>query len=83
MISLLLAAAMWISPTVEMENVRVAAFRKNTVNASEVTHAEWRISSLGVFNAYVNGMRVGEDWLAPGCTYNVKCRHEAAYDVTG
>lgn len=83
MISLLLAAAMWISPAVEMENVRVAAFRKNTVNASEVTHAEWRISSLGVFNAYVNGMRVGEDWLAPGCTYNVKCRHEATYDVTG
>ena len=83
MTALILAAALWISPDVDRGTVRVAAFRKDVVNASEVERAEWRITSLGVFNAYVNGRRVGEDWLAPGCTYNVKCRHEATYDVTG
>ena len=82
MIQILLAAALWISPNAETGSVRVAAFRKDVTNVSEVKRAEWRISSLGVFNAYVNGKRVGCDWLAPGCTYNVKCRHEATYDVT-
>lgn len=78
----LIAAALWISPDADVGSVRVAAFRKDAVNAAQVERAEWRITSLGVFNAYVNGRRVGEDWLAPGCTYNVKCRHEAVYDVT-
>jgi hypothetical protein len=82
MVTLILAVAMWISPAGEMTDVKVAGFRKDVTNAVKVIRAEWKVSALGVFNAYINGKRVGDDWLAPGCTYNVKCRHEASYDVT-
>ncbi len=74
-------AAQWITPSVTDATIRVAAFRRDVTNAADVVRAQLRVSSLGVFNAYVNGARIGEDWLAPGCTYNAKCRHEATYDV--
>lgn len=74
-------SATWITPSVTDATIRVAAFRRDFTNAADVVRAQLRVSSLGTFNAYLNGSRVGEDWLAPGCTYNVKCRHEATYDI--
>ena len=74
--------AVWISPCAEKISA-AAAFRRAFTNAGEVVSARLRITSLGTFNAFVNGLRVGNDWLAPGFTQNEKCRHEVVYDVLG
>ena len=53
-------------------------------NAGEVRKAEWAVSGLGVFEAFVNGWRIG-GWhaLKPGFTHVRKTRNYFVYDVTG
>ena len=59
-----------------------AVFEKREVNAGAVRRAVWNVTGQGVFEAYVNGTRVGDDFLKPGCTECGKCRHVYSYDVT-
>jgi alpha-L-rhamnosidase len=57
-------------------------FRRFFEVGGEVSRATLRITALGVFRAYINGARVGEDELAPGWT---DYRHRLTwtdYDVT-
>ena len=57
-------------------------FASDVVNADKVVSAKWMVTGLGVFEAYVNGARVGTDALKPGFTHVRKTRRSFTYDVT-
>jgi len=51
-------------------------------NATSVRSARWTVSGLGVFDVYLNGHRVGDDFLKPGFTHYAKTKYSFSYDVT-
>ncbi len=51
-------------------------------NAAAVVQATWTTTALGVYELYVNGKRVGGDFLKPGFTHPKKTRRAFTYDVT-
>lgn len=57
-------------------------FTRSFTNDNEIVSAKWTVSGLGVFEAYVNGVRVGEDFLKPGYTHYAKTKYSFTYDVT-
>ena len=57
-------------------------FATTLTNAAPVRRAVWTVSGLGTFEAYVNGLRVGDDFLKPGFTHWAKTKYAFAYDVT-
>ncbi len=57
-------------------------FVGEVVNAGDVKSATWTTTSLGVYEIYVNGVRVGTDVLKPGYTHVKKTRRSFSYDVT-
>ena len=57
-------------------------FASEVENADKVVSAKWMVTGLGVFEAYVNGERVGTDALKPGFTHVKKTRRSFTYDVT-
>ena len=57
-------------------------FAKTFVNAKAVKSATWTVTGLGVFDVYVNGARIGDDFLKPGFTHNKKTKYAFTYDVT-
>ena len=57
-------------------------FKARLVNPSDVRRADWLMSGLGVFEAYVNGVRIGNDFLKPGTTHRLKRKIAFRYDVT-
>ena len=57
-------------------------FKKHVSLSSEIKSAKLHISSLGVFVAEIDGVRVGDDFMAPGWTnYNKRLQY-FTYDVT-
>ena len=56
-------------------------FAREFKNSGEVVSAKWTVSGLGVFEAFVNGERVGNDFLKPGFTHCAKTKYEFSYDV--
>jgi len=51
--------------------------------AAGVRRAVLEITGLGLYRAFLNGERIGEDWLTPGCNdYDAYVRVQA-YEVTG
>ncbi|MFC1463162.1 family 78 glycoside hydrolase catalytic domain, partial [Verrucomicrobiota bacterium] len=76
--------AEWIaSPLVggPRTTVPVPYMRKDMTLDGEVASARLYITALGVFEASINGQRVGEDVLAPGWTYFPKQVRYHVYDV--
>ena len=59
-----------------------AVFERGFVNGGAVRRATWAVTAQGVFEAFANGRRVGDDFLKPGVTECGKCRHVYSYDVT-
>ena len=51
-------------------------------NVGEVRKATWHTTALGVYEVYLNGKPVGEDFLKPGFTHVKKTRRSFTYDVT-
>ena len=51
-------------------------------NEGEIRSAKWTVAGLGVFEVFVNGKRIGEDFLKPGFTHNKKTKYSFSYDVT-
>ena len=51
-------------------------------NAARVVSAKWMITSLGVFQPYLNGVPVGEEFLRPGFTHHEKTKYSFTYDCT-
>ena len=81
----------WISvvdaPVVTGVNSKRAAdganwFLSTITNEGEVTSAKWMTTALGVYEAYINGKLVGEEFLKPGFTHRTKTRRSFTYDVT-
>ena len=58
-------------------------FARSFANRGDVAKATWKVSGLGVFEAFVNGRRVGDDFLKPGFTHTGKTKYAFTYDVTG
>lgn len=70
---------------VEAEHSRLSAryLRKQFEVDKEVKHATLYISGLGMYEAFINGQRVGEQVLAPAPTDYRRTVLYNAYDVTG
>ena len=87
------AASVWLSvPDAPVENEKVGEgslaapgtswFVRELANAGEVVSATWMTAGLGVYELYVNGRRVGADFLKPGFTHYAKTKYAFTYDVT-
>ena len=57
-------------------------FARTFTNAADVASAKWTVAGLGVFDVFVNGERVGDDFLKPGFTHCAKTKYSFSYDVT-
>ncbi len=57
-------------------------FTTEQMNEAPVKRARWTVAGLGVFEVYVNGQRIGEDFLKPGFTHYAKTKYAFTYDVT-
>ena len=57
-------------------------FKKSIVARGEIKRATLHITSLGVFVAEIDGVRVGDDYMAPGWTNYNKRLQFFTYDVT-
>ena len=73
--------AKWIKPSAETGSV-CPVFKKNTEIGEEVKYAELIITARGVYEAKINGKRVGDFILAPGWTVYEKRLQFQRYDVT-
>ena len=51
-------------------------------NAGEIVSARWTVAGLGVFETFVNGNRIGDEFLKPGFTHYAKTKYSFSYDVT-
>lgn len=57
-------------------------FVSTVKNEKKVVSAKWMVTSLGVFDIYINGQPVGDEVLRPGFTHVFKTRISFTYDVT-
>ena len=77
------AVTVFVSPQEKAPaNGAAAVFEKSFANGRAVRRATWAVTAQGVFEAFANGRRVGNDFLKPGVTECGKCRHVYSYDVT-
>ena len=51
-------------------------------NDRKVVSARWMATALGVFDLYVNGVRIGQEVLKPGFTHREKTKYSFTYDIT-
>lgn len=84
-------ASQWISaadaPVVQgYDNERAADgaswFVSTLKNAKSVTSAKWMTTGLGIYELYVNGQPIGEEFLKPGFTHPDKTKRSFTYDLT-
>ncbi|MBR0240036.1 MAG: family 78 glycoside hydrolase catalytic domain [Bacteroidales bacterium] len=57
-------------------------FVSELTNDKKVVSAKWMTAGLGVYELYVNGKRIGEEFLKPGFTHYAKTKLSFTYDVT-
>ena len=83
--------SVWISaadaPVVTGRNAQRAAdgaswFVASLRNDRQVRSARWMTTGLGVYELYVNGKPVGDEFLKPGFTHYAKTRRSFTYDIT-
>ena len=60
-----------------------APYLRTYFQAENVVLARLCITALGLYEAYINGKRVGDDYLTPGWTDYAKRVQYQVYDVTG
>lgn len=72
--------------TGDAENNRAADganwFVSNIKNEQKVVSAKWMTAGLGVFEIFVNGQPIGEEFLKPGFTHYAKTKRSFTYDIT-
>lgn len=76
--------AKWIQPAYEEDSVLRPSpmLRKQFSSAKKIKSATAFITSHGLYEAFINGQRVGEGFLTPGWTsYNKRLQYQV-YDVT-
>ncbi len=76
--------ANWIEPGFEEEEMRPSPiFRKEFNSNKKIASATAYITAHGLYEAHINGKRVGDAYLTPGWTsYNKRLQYQV-YDVTG
>jgi len=57
-------------------------FLTSVTNGRKVVSAKWMSTSLGVFQIYLNGKPVGDEYLRPGFTHYQKTKLSFTYDCT-
>ena len=57
-------------------------FLSTVKNEQKVVAAKWMTSGLGVYEIYLNGQPVGNEYLKPGFTHVLKTRRSFTYDLT-
>ena len=57
-------------------------FVSTVKNEQKVTSAKWMTTGLGVYELYLNGKPVGNEFLKPGFTHYAKTKRSFTYDVT-
>lgn len=60
----------------------VEIFRKTVALSRSVTRAVLYVSALGIYEAMLNGVKVGEAWFTPGYTSYAHTVQFQAYDLT-
>ena len=76
--------AKWIESTSEADTVNGPAllFRKEFSSAKKISSATVFIAVHGMYNAFINGSKMGDGFLTPGWTsYNKRLQYQE-YDVT-
>ena len=72
--------------TGDMKNNRAADgaswFVSTVKNEQKVTSAKWMTAGLGVYEIFVNGQLIGEEFLKPGYTHYAKTKRSFTYDIT-
>jgi len=51
-------------------------------NERKVVSAKWMTTALGIYQLYVNGKPVGDEFLKPGYTHYAKTKRSITYDIT-
>jgi len=76
-------SAQWI--TCDNEQRRHPVFMKEfSLQSDKLIHsARLYITGLGLYEAYINGEKAGDEFLAPGCTAYSQWLQVQTYDVTG
>ncbi len=69
----------------QIEQKGAPMFRKSftTLAGKTVANARLYASSLGIYEAYLNGTKAGDEFLAPGWTAYTQAVKYQSYDVTG
>lgn len=75
--------AQWIIPGFEEDSLRASPlFRKQFKNTKKIIAATANITSHGMYEAFINGKRLGDAYLTPGWTsYSTRLQYQS-YDVT-
>ena len=72
--------------TGDMQNNRAADgsswFVSTVKNEQKVASAKWMTTGLGVYEIYVNGKAIGQEFMKPGFTHYAKTRRSFTYDIT-
>lgn len=76
------SAIVWTSVVSDVATDTGLDFTKTFVCKSGVKKAELQISALGIYEATLNGARIGDFIFAPGWTCNEKRVQYQSYDVT-
>ena len=58
-------------------------FVSTVKNSQNVKSAKWMTAGLGVYELYVNGQSIGDEFLKPGFTHYAKTKRSFTYDITG
>ena len=58
-------------------------FVSTVKNSQKVKSAKWMTAGLGVYELYVNGQSIGDEFLKPGFTHYAKTKRSFTYDITG
>ncbi len=56
-------------------------FVSDITNSGKLVSAKWMTAGLGVYDLYVNGKLVGEEFLKPGFTHYIKTKRSFTYDI--
>lgn len=71
----------WITPIFDADDGAVEFVRSFTLD-KKAASAVLTVTAIGVYDAYINGKRIGDFILAPGCTaYNKRLQYQT-YDIT-
>lgn len=77
----MLTNSLWITSAVEMGDV-CPEFKRRITLQKEIKSATLTLTAIGVYEAYINGERVGDFIFAPGCTTYGKRLQYQVYDIT-